>query len=118
MNKEIYFCVDTKTLDNQYIKTAKNCGILCVYCKGYRETESAIKLDFDDIIIFTTSMANFSFDLIEKGYDIYLCHDNRQIKIEPHMDLTGKGKPCKDLRFGNNILKLFLAGVFNELLYD
>ena len=32
------------------------------------------------------------------------------------MTLTKDGSPCKDLRFEHNILKLFIAGVFDEIL--
>ena len=61
-------------------------------------------------------MAHFSFDLIEQGYDIYLCYQDKKVKIEPHMDLSGIGEPCKDLRFGHNIFKMFRAGIFNHLI--
>ena len=61
-------------------------------------------------------MAHFSFDLIERGYDIYLCYRDKKVKIEPHMDLSGNGEPCKDLRFAHNIFKMFRAGIFNPLI--
>ena len=32
------------------------------------------------------------------------------------MNLTKDGSPCKDLRLEHNILKLFIAGVFDEIL--
>ena len=32
------------------------------------------------------------------------------------MDLSGNGEPCKDLRFGHNIFKMFKAGIFNPLI--
>ena len=40
----------------------------------------------------------------------------KKVKIEPHMDLSGNGEPCKDLRFGHNIFKMFKAGIFNPLI--
>ena len=111
--KEIYFCVDELTA---YLRANDEFTGTLVNCKGYRETDKALEIKFDRIV--TTSMAHFSFDLISQGYNIYLCHKDRIIKIEPHMDLSGIDEPCKDLRFGHNILKLFMAGIFNELLYN
>lgn len=55
-------------------------------------------------------MANFSFDLIDYGYDIYLSDGRKEIKIEPHMKELEK-----DLNKHHNILKMFLAGCFNDL---
>lgn len=59
--------------------------------------------------IRTNSIANISFDLIDKGYDIYL-HTNKEIyKIEPGMHT----KSGKELRKEYNLLKLVIAGVFD-----
>ena len=41
---------------------------------------------------------------------------DKEVVIKPHMDLTGIGEPCKVIRTGHNILRLFRAGVFNKLL--
>jgi len=107
MNKKIYFCVDY--ISKYYFLTDN------VYdATSYEDTEYAIKNNIS--IIVTNSIAHLSFDLINLGYNIYLCYKDKKVKIEPHMDLSGIGEPCKDLRFGHNILKLFKGGVFNELL--
>ncbi len=105
--KEIYFCVDY--FSKYYFPLE---GIWDA--TNYEDTEYAIKNNMP--IIVTYSMAHLSFDLINLGYDIYLCYRDKKVKIEPHMDLSGIGEPCKDLKFGHNIFKLFRAGVFNELL--
>lgn len=83
-------------------------------CLTYEETDRALNKGKE--CIYTTSMAHFSFDLIERGYDIYLCYRDKKVKIEPHMDLSGNGEPCKDLRFAHNIFKMFRAGIFNPLI--
>lgn len=97
MNKKIIFYYDLVPLC--YSSS-------CVHT--YSETKYAIK-DGDEIIR-TTSMANFSFDLIDYGYDIYLSDGRKEIKIEPHMKELEK-----DLSKHHNILKMFLAGCFNDL---
>lgn len=106
MNKEIYFCVDAYSYEGRF-------PCVCFYARNYEHTQQLID---DGCDIVTTSIAHLSFDLINLGYDIYLCYKDKRVKIEPHMDLTGIGEPCKDLKFGHNIFRLFRAGVFNELL--
>lgn len=98
--KKIYFCLN-------YIDVPD-------ICLTYEETEQDLIKGKE--CIYTTSMSHFSFDLIEQGYDIYLCYQDKKVKIEPHMDLSGNGEPCKDLRFGHNIFKMFKAGIFNPLI--
>lgn len=76
----------------------------------YAETERDIRCRSP--YIRTHSMAHLSFDLMDMGYDIYLCYNFRKIKIEPHMEVPGFG----EVKRGHNLLKMFRAGVFNELL--
>lgn len=114
--KIIYFCVDIKSKNRLIIEYSKDKydDLVCCFPESYYGTENCIKT-FVDIIV-TTSLAHLSFDLINKGYDIYLCFKDKKVRIKPHMDLSGIGEPCKDLRFGHNIFKLFKAGIFNQLL--
>lgn len=115
-NKIIYFCVDSKSRNKLIIEYSKDeyDNFDCFFPETYYGTENCIKSNGD--IIVTSSLAHLSFDLISRGYDIYLCFRDKKVKIEPHMDLSGIGEPCKDLRFGHNIFKLFKAGIFNQLL--
>ena len=88
-----------------------------VIYKSYKSTNYWINNNLGESnLLITLSIAHLSFDLIKMGYNIYLCYQDTKIKIEPHMNLTKDGSPCKDLRFGHNIFKLFIAGVFDEIL--
>lgn len=115
MKKEIYFCVDK----DAYYKVVKelhystDVNRRCV-SDSYQETENALNVGWDFIV--TISLAHLSFDLLDLGYEIFLCKGNKKVKIEPHMDLSGIGEPCKDLRKAHNIFKMFRAGIFDELL--
>lgn len=117
-NKKIYFCVDKisyRRLENEYTKPEYDKMQKFIdFPKSYFGTENCIKLSSD--IIVTLSMAHFSFSLRDLGYKIYLCYKDKEVEIKPHMDLTGIGEPCKVIRTGHNILRLFKAGVFNKLL--
>lgn len=78
----------------------------------YIATKDAIDTNYSDI--HTASMANFSFDLLDKEYEIYLVsRQNHATKIAPSMPEIDK-----ELRPAHNILKMFLAGVFDSLIYD
>ena len=117
-NKKIYFCVDKisyRRLEDEYTKPEYDKMQNRIdFPKSYFDTENCIKHSSD--IIVTLSMAHFSFDLMNLGYRIYLCYRDKEVEIKPHMDLTGIGEPCKDLRFGHNIFRIFRAGIFNDLL--
>ena len=102
--KEIYFLVDGLIPVNLL-----NCLEGCKICTTYDSTEDAIKNGIDKIA--TYSMVHLSFDLLDKGYDIYLLNDGNIVKITPHMPEIDK-----DLKRGHNIRKLFLAGVFDDLV--
>lgn len=102
--KEIYFLVDGLIQCN-----LDNCLEGCKICTTYDSTEDAIKNGIAKIA--TYSMAHFTFDLLDKGYNIYLVNDGNFVKITPHMSEIDK-----DLKKAHNIRKLFLAGVFDDLI--
>ena len=104
--KKIYFHVDEGSMplelpDSKFERA-----------KSYLETSELLEEDVEEI--HTTDMCHFSFDLIDMGYEIYLCYKKKQVKIEPGMTVTpGSGK---ELRRPHMIRRLFIAGVFNEML--
>jgi hypothetical protein len=102
--KEIYFLIDGLITCNLL-----NCLEGCKICTTFDTTEDAIKNGISKIA--TYSMIHFSFDLLDMGYDIYLVNDGNFVKITPHMSEIDK-----DLKKGHNIRKLFLAGVFDDLV--
>ena len=103
MDKNIYFCADNYSYLLHFGEE-----LFCV--DNYMDTEEALNKNEPEIV--TTSIAHMSFDLIDAGYNIWLCYKENKIKVEPGMDMpTGK-----DIRMSHNIRKLFLAGCFDELL--
>lgn len=105
MSKKIYFHVDEGSMplelwDSKFER-----------CKCYEGTEELINRGVE--VIHTTSMAHFSFDLIDLGYDIYLCYKLVQIPIYPGMCMSPTGK---ELRRGHNIRKIFIAKCFDYML--
>ena len=110
MERKIYFCADNvsyEDLEDYYELWVYDLGLAISY------SETSKLLTEEHSIIITTSIAHLSFDLLDKGYEIFLCYKGRIVKIEPHMDMGENGM---DLKRSNNILKMFRAGVFNELL--
>lgn len=57
-----------------------------VMCSSYYATK--FFLDNDVSCITTSSLANISFDLKDKGYDIYVMYRSKEIKIEEGMKLS------------------------------
>lgn len=102
--KEIYFLIDGLITVNLL-----DCLEGCKICTTFDSTDEAIKNGIAKIA--TYSMIHLSFDLITKGYDIYLVNAGNKIQIAP-----GMPEIDKELRFGHNIRKLFLAGVFDDLV--
>lgn len=104
--KKIYFHVDEGGIpllfdDSKFFRA-----------KSYLDTSTLIKNGVEEI--HTTDMCHFSFDLIDMGYEIYLCYRKKRVKIEPGMTVTpGTGK---ELKRPHMIRRLLIAGVFNEML--
>lgn len=80
-----------------------------VICLTHGQTKLAIKLDM--FSIHSTDLTECSFELIDKGYDVYLtCAKGKVIKLFPGMDtVTGK-----DLKKQHNLTKLIVGGYFDE----
>lgn len=68
------------------------------------------KLDEGVDKIYTTQIVFLSFDLIRKGYRIYVHNDGKCLEFKPYMNYIGQ----KEIRLAHNIRKLFLCGHFNE----
>lgn len=100
--KKIYFLSDTAS--RYYLRED---FYTVDYIDTYDHTKRAIELGYE--LIYTTSMANFSFDLLDIGYQIFLVKNRKVVEIKP-----GMPELEKDLRKEHNILKLFLAGVFDR----
>ena len=114
MKKEIYFCVDYNTYQNlcDTLDGSKWCSI------DYDSTERVIgKVNR----IVTTSLAHLTFDVINMGYDVFLCHKDKRVRIKEGMLLSESGyclsEPscCED----SDILDIFKSGYFDIMLgYD
>lgn len=102
MARNIYFCIDAKTFD--YL-----CGTLSgVPAQSYAETENYINDDKAQNII-TMSMAHFSYDLKNRGINMFLCSGQNVVPI------TYNSCPEPSL-IGYNLLDGFMRGDFDNLL--
>ena len=101
--KKIYFLIDGLTPSNLDFLNG------CKICHTFKMTEEELKHDTQ--LIATYSMIHLSFDLLDRGYRIYLVHDGNILEVAP-----GMPEIDKELRRGHNIRNLFLAGIFDELI--
>lgn len=72
------------------------------------ETKKSIDIGISKI--FTTCFSFLSFDLISCGYRIYIHRNNKILEMKPFMKYKGE----KEIRYAHNILKMFIAGHFDE----
>ena len=76
---------------------------------AYDSVSKAI-YDSDQAEIHTTDLAHLSFGLIDIGFDIYVVRNGITLQFYPGMDCC----VGKDIRYGHNILRLFMGGLFND----
>lgn len=103
--KRIYFCLDYESFDKWH--------------RAYRMTSFESTRDsiaHGESMIVTMSIVNMTFDLIDQGYDIYLCYKDMETKIEDNMTLpNGMGLNS----YYDDLLESFLDGELDKLIgYD
>lgn len=76
-------------------------------CITYNGTKKAI--DEDWWCIYTTSLVNLSFDLLDKGYKIYLSMNGKDLELKP-----GMKESDIEIKKEDNILEIVLSGRFND----
>ena len=109
-NKENVEMIENKQVKNKinfYLdKVPENLkdSVLTTYC----ETCESIHSGIDNI--YTTSLANMSFDLMDCGYDIFGVKNGKKIHFYPGMDNVAG----KDIRKGHNLQRLIVSGFFND----
>lgn len=127
--KRIYFCVDHESHTEQMMANRGACGLY-----DYLQTDYAIRKGVSPIV--ASNMAFFDIDLIDRGYDVYLCYKQKSLKIEKKMvipiswadkdgskviedevycDDRGVYIERPDRRF-DSLLEAFMAGMFHEAL--
>lgn len=79
-----------------------------VVLNTFYETKAAI--DRGEDVIYSTSLVNMTFDLIDEGYSIFAVKNKKTIHFYPGMDNLGN----KGIRKGHNLQKLIIAGFFND----
>ena len=76
------------------------------YC--HETTRKAIDAKLPDI--HTTSLVDLGFDLIDKGYDIFVVKNGTKLHCYPGMATLS----CKNIRYGHNLMKLVVGGTFDD----
>lgn len=116
INKTINFFLDKDKFDvneiNKYdgLKYSDDDYMKYRICYTYKDTERAIIDQIDNI--FTTSLININFDLLDLGYDIYVICGDKRTKIYPGMHVeTGK-----EIKFGHNLIRIILGGALDETI--
>ena len=110
MKNVIYFCVDNDIYMELLIIKKDSVG-----CHAYSEVMSSIESGLSPII--TTQLGIMSFELIKKGYDIFLCSKYNIIKVEEGMEFeTGYLLSEPQYYEYNDIFDVFRTGYFDKLL--
>lgn len=102
--KEIHFLLDMTIIKEmfEYPIYGKTIGFT------FDGTKDLIKSGFDKI--YTTQLSLLSFDLLNKGYKIFVHRNSKCLEFRPYMDYSGS----KEIRFAHNIEKLVRCGYFDK----
>ena len=84
--KEIYFCIDRKSED-YFSETFIDSAYVCLF---YNSAENSIRHGNTPIV--TTSLAHLSYELMDEGYNIYLCSRDKKVKVEEGIDIYSVAK--------------------------
>lgn len=104
--KEIHFYKDK----SQYFLYPEDYSRTCL---SHNETVDAINNNDEFISTFALSALDFGW-LLDLGYDIYLHENDKSLKIqEGSIEATDK-----EIRKGHNIMKMWIAGVFEDYFYE
>ena len=115
MTKEIYFCIDNQSYLEYSCHKPKLKQQPVFNPTNYALTQQGI--DEGVCLIVTTSLAHLSFDLMNKGYNIYLCYKDKKVKIEDGMRLQEGSRMTRPICYEDaDILDCFQWGYFNGLL--
>lgn len=104
--KDIHFYKDLKP----YFKYPDEWGGIYL---THNETLNAINNNHIKIHTFALSTLDFDW-LLDLGYGIYLHENNKSLKIQEGSFVATD----KEIRKGYNILKMWLAGVFDDYFYE
>lgn len=111
MKKKIYFCIDLISKNELEDSLGSYTRCTC-----FEDTDDAIEHDASTIL--TTSIAHLSFDVINKGYEVYLCYQDKKVRIEEGMELSESGYCLSEPSYNGDadILDCFKCGYFDEML--
>lgn len=102
--KEIHFDLDMSIIPEMLVNpiTTDDIGFT------FDGTKDIIERGLDKI--YTTQLSLLSFDLLNKGYKIFVHRNWKCLEFRPYMDYSGS----KEIRFAHNIEKLVRCGYFDK----
>lgn len=76
-------------------------------------TNVAIQSGVEEIHTYAISTLDFAY-LLDNGYDIHL-HENGKSMLVKEGTIYGDNSSC--IKRGNNVMKMWIAGAFNDIFY-